>query len=104
MSQFFFAPTRTYGVFRIGLTPSVRVSRIRAPNTPILRRPLMPIMPSVPIEGGKTAFRSLLWWCWKNFQILARSHLSHFFALFLGVAVVIREWEHLVPIAKFEHF
>jgi hypothetical protein len=61
-------------------------------------------MPSVPIEGGKTAFRSLLWWCWKNFQILARSHLSHFFALFLGVAVVIREWDHLIPIAKFEHF
>jgi hypothetical protein len=60
-------------------------------------------MPKMPIEGGKTAFRSLLWWCWKNFQILARSHLSHFFAFFLGVAVVIREWDHLVPIVKLEH-
>lgn len=61
-------------------------------------------MPNIPIAGGQTAFRSLLWWCWKNFQILVRSHLSHVFALCLGVLVVIREFDVLWPIAKFQHF
>src|SRR5437879_2959989 len=64
----------------------------------------MPNFPTVPIEGGKTAFRSLLWWCWKNFQILVRSHLSHVFALGLGLLVVIREFDVLWPIAKLQHF
>ena len=61
-------------------------------------------MPNLPIEGGKIAFRYLLWWCWKNLQILVRSHLSHVFALCLGVLVVIREFDVLWPIAKLQHF
>ncbi|HBB95560.1 MAG TPA: hypothetical protein DC054_09225 [Blastocatellia bacterium] len=51
----------------------------------------------------KTLFRYLLWGFWKNIQILARSHLSHIFALGLGVLVLIREWDALVPIVSFRH-
>lgn len=55
------------------------------------------------ISGGKTFLRSLIWWCWKNFQILVRSHLSHLFALSLGILVLIREWDVLIPMARFQH-
>jgi len=47
--------------------------------------------------------RYLLWGVWKNMQILVRSHLSHIFALGLGVLILIREWDVIVPIVTFRH-
>jgi hypothetical protein len=51
----------------------------------------------------KNVVRSLIWAFWKNTQILVRSYLSHIFALGLGILVLIREWDVLVPIVTFRH-
>lgn len=49
------------------------------------------------IGGGKYLYY-FLWFSWKNIQALARTHLSHGFALLLGVLVAFREWPELKAI------
>lgn len=56
----------------------------------------------LPISGFGTHLRTILWMCWKNFQIVTRSHLSRAFAILLGLLVIVREGGRLARLMEMD--